>query len=392
LLQSTSRRIYGLDILRAFAILFVIIEHGRFLLPAKEFPTRYFFWLKIFVDGVSLFFVLSGYLIGGILIKTIEIKKINAIALFDFWIKRWLKTLPSYFLILIVLILLSLMSGKLPDGIFRYFCFSQNFASSHPDFFNEAWSLCVEEWFYILVPIFIFLLNGLLKIKTKISILLTSIFFLVLPIVFRYFRFSELDLKHVHSWDLLFRKQVVTRLDSIMYGVVGAYLSYFYPRIWKMKKEFLFITGIAILLAGRIFELLNTSNLDLYSCVFSFSINAVGALFLLPYLSNIKTGHGILFKIITFLSLISYSMYLLNLSVIQASIINKIQMPLLTDTSQQSVKYLIYWVLTLFFSFLLYRYFEKPIMNLRYKIRLNVEDKQLSLDALEKKVLIGDLK
>ena len=68
-LSAHTGRVYGLDILRAFAILFVVYGHGCFILGKMVDPKWIVF--PIF-DGVSLFFVLSGFLIGGILIRTLE--------------------------------------------------------------------------------------------------------------------------------------------------------------------------------------------------------------------------------------------------------------------------------------------------------------------------------
>jgi peptidoglycan/LPS O-acetylase OafA/YrhL len=92
---------------------------------------------------------------------------------------------------------------------------------------------------------------------------------------------------------------------------------------------------------------------------------------LLPYLSDYKKGSGVLYKFITYISLISYSMYLLNLSVIQNWIINRIPWADL-DLSKNFIllttfKYGLYWFLVIFLSILLYKYFEIPMTRLRDK-------------------------
>ena len=101
-IETDKNRIYGLDLLRAFAIIFVMIGHGADMLtPAQK--------RDIFIvipDGVNIFFVLSGFLIGGILIKLLEKDNLNYKYLFVFWQKRWLRTLPMYYTVLIILILL----------------------------------------------------------------------------------------------------------------------------------------------------------------------------------------------------------------------------------------------------------------------------------------------
>ena len=77
-----SNRVYGLDIFRAIAILLVVAGHGKFILGdlVKKIPSVQL------IDGVELFFVLSGFLIGSILIKKFENdNKFTFSSLFHFW-------------------------------------------------------------------------------------------------------------------------------------------------------------------------------------------------------------------------------------------------------------------------------------------------------------------
>jgi peptidoglycan/LPS O-acetylase OafA/YrhL len=84
-----QKRIYGLDILRAVAILDILIGHS---LTHANIDFGLF-------DGVNLFFVLSGFLIGKILIKNME-REFTIKSLYTFWYRRWMRTLPAYFLYL----------------------------------------------------------------------------------------------------------------------------------------------------------------------------------------------------------------------------------------------------------------------------------------------------
>ena len=100
-LELPTNRVYGLDILRAMAILFVVFAHGSYLLR-KVLPIDL---VNIFVlDGVAIFFVLSGFLIGGILIRQFDQRRMDGRGLSQFWIRRWFRTLPNYYLVLLILV------------------------------------------------------------------------------------------------------------------------------------------------------------------------------------------------------------------------------------------------------------------------------------------------
>ena len=154
--MSEGGRVFGLDLLRAFAILCVVYSHGSFLLGDAPVIPRDLYMIPVF-DGVGMFFVLSGFLIGRILLRTVAHEDSDGRMLVRFWVWRWFRTLPNYYLVLIVLVAvtwsLSAPLVPLPDHLARYFTFMQNLAWPHPEFFGEAWSLAVEEWFYLCIPI-----------------------------------------------------------------------------------------------------------------------------------------------------------------------------------------------------------------------------------------------
>jgi len=101
-----NNRVYGLDILRCIAILLVVYSHGTsFFSPKIAGYLDY-----IVFDGISMFFVLSGYLIGTILIKELENKGFSKKILFNFWKRRWYRTLPNYFLVLTILTIITYFS------------------------------------------------------------------------------------------------------------------------------------------------------------------------------------------------------------------------------------------------------------------------------------------
>lgn len=369
-IKMNPERIYGLDILRAIAILFVVIGHGNYLVETEIYKyVNYFLF-----DGVSLFFVLSGFLIGGILIKLLDSNLLSLKLIYSFWKRRWFRTIPNYFLILTILLILNLVfteNFKIFDKL-RYYIFSQNLFYKQPEFFPEAWSLSIEEWFYLLTPLLIIFGFKILKLSVKNSILFAVILIIVWSTCIRYY-YYYLNIGHFQTdseyWGWKFRTQVVTRLDSMMYGVIGAFVSYYFNNFWIQYKSQFLILGIFIFIIIRLnpFEF---QQFNIYESVFSFTFISIATLFLLPYLSMMKNGDGWIYRSLTIISLISYSMYLVNLSIVQYWILpcfdwNKIK----SFNSYFAIifQYFLYWFFTIMLSVLIYKYFEIPIMNLREK-------------------------
>jgi peptidoglycan/LPS O-acetylase OafA/YrhL len=355
-------RVYGLDILRALAIIFVVLVHGKSYLPDQIQQVHKY----IQFDGVSIFFVLSGFLIGGILIKQFETKRINWNLMISFWIRRWFRTLPNYFLVLIAIILFKNYYEEL-GSIWTYFLFSQNLWFPHPDFFPEAWSLSIEEWFYLLIPLMCFLFLRVFKFSPKSSVLIVALIVLVSVTYFRYHRYLSLEMNAMEDFHFYFRTQVITRLDSLMYGILGAYLMYYYRNFWLRYKQVFFILGLLVLFGMKVGEINGLFPIRrLFYCVFSFSVFSFGVLLLLPLLSDLKKGKGMAFQWLTFISLISYSMYLVNNTVVKYHIIKKIPWDsFLNPLVASYVQYILFWLITIIISSLIYRYFEIPMMNLR---------------------------
>lgn len=365
-LEIDSSRIYGLDLLRAVAICDVVIQHGTYLLPRRWAAAVGLFG----VDGVSMFFVLSGFLIGGILIKSVEQHPVTGSLLVNFWIRRWFRTLPAYFVVLIAVCCLNVLftPGFSLASTKRYFVFAQNLWRAHPHFFPEAWSLSIEEWFYLLVPLLLVTLIRGGRVSPRVAIFTTAVVILLAATGIRLYRHAVIDVKSLSDWDSLFRKQVVTRLDSLMFGVIGAAIRHYHNRFWLACMTPAFWSGLGIM------GLLKTASLTsafpvggVFFDVFIFSVAASGTLLLLPWLSEYRGGKGVMRGAVTFISLISYSMYLLNLTVVQVWILGGGRFPVVEAKSPLFLVLLqvAYHVNVLVLSLLLYKYVELPMMRLR---------------------------
>lgn len=140
----------GLDTLRAVAILMVIPRHAREILTGDFFGDVL---KKIFNQGwvgVDLFFVLSGFLIATQLFQSL--KRDGQIHFKRFFLKRSLRIMPSYyFVLLLYLVWPDFREHPDLDPAWRFVLYVMNYGRKG-EAFSHAWSLCVEEHFYLIFP------------------------------------------------------------------------------------------------------------------------------------------------------------------------------------------------------------------------------------------------
>ena len=240
-----SPRLFGLDFLRALAIGAVVVSHGfSFLMP--HLPWWCGFLGHSGFYGVELFFALSGFLIGSLLIRTG-----SALAqpdrLVTFYIRRWFRTLPLFWLFIgfQILLELGLRNRHLSySEIVQHAFFLRNFNALKITFFPESWSLAVEEWFYLLFPALLWL--GLRSV--------TRFNFAFLSVVGTFFLFSTIarmiEASHPYAhWPDWQRELVILRFDALMVGVFAAWISVNYPRAWYGSRWLVGALGVAILFA-----------------------------------------------------------------------------------------------------------------------------------------------
>ncbi|MDQ7947325.1 MAG: acyltransferase, partial [Pedobacter sp.] len=150
------RYIKGLDALRAFAVITVIITHWG---PTAFHSETLSFLLKLFPNGnfgVDLFFVLSGFLITRILINSrFENEETDKFQLIKaFFIRRSLRIFPIYFLL--VLVLWAIGDKPVGDNIWYFLTYTSNLLiiekGNWYSNLSHTWSLAVEEQFYLLWP------------------------------------------------------------------------------------------------------------------------------------------------------------------------------------------------------------------------------------------------
>ncbi len=368
LIHSEKERIYGLDILRAIAILLVLYRHGKSFFLQNFFP----FLNNIkSPDAIDLFFVLSGFLIGGILIKEFDKEDFSRKRVINFWKRRWFRTLPLYFVFLIFLITTSVLINKVTFTdieFWKYFLFVQNFNTQMPGFFDPSWSLTIEEWFYLLIPIFLISTSKIFKkLMSKDKIFLSTLSLLIiLPLTIRIIHFNNLieigTSLNWTSWEYRLRKVLIFRMDTLMYGILGAYFFIRHPEKWFKYRKPAFILGITIFLTHLIINK-NIFYTSFYGNTFYFSTIALSILLMLPLLSNIKKYNGKIGEFLTFISIISYSLYLIHFAVYD------IGLYFFTPNSKLSglISFIAFLLISISISALTYKYIEKPFLKLREK-------------------------
>lgn len=147
--QFAKTRLHGLDTLRALAIILVLVFHYRTVVSNE---LLFGFVTRIGWVGVDLFFVLSGYLIGDQILRACAHKE--DFSLKNFYARRLFRTLPNYYAVLALYLLLpAALSGTYTAPFWQFITFTQNLDMMPGQTFTHSWSLCVEEQFYLLFPL-----------------------------------------------------------------------------------------------------------------------------------------------------------------------------------------------------------------------------------------------
>ena len=348
-------RVFGLDLVRAVAVTSVLVAHAFDLLEPVFVAPRVAEALA--VCGVELFFVLSGFLIGGIIIDTV---RRDARWVANFWVRRWMRTLPNYFVFLAINVLVFHAIYHRWPTFGAFLVFAQSLLWPHPQFFNEAWSLAVEEVFYLLAPLVALALLPLARSRGRVLAMLA-----IGALLLGLFRVEYVRAFNP-QWDMGVRKVVLLRLDCIVYGVLAAYAC----RRWVISpavRGLLAAAGIAV--AGYAVWLLAIGwggASPLWRALF-FSLISAGFAALLPLCERLD-GSSVpvpLAKATHRMALWSYALYLTNLPVQRVMILFGIGA---TAPSSSIVLALAFVVTSIAWAAATYRWFERPIMDRRDRV------------------------
>ncbi len=201
--KATEQHLASLDLLRGLAAFAVAIPHYLLL----NHPSRA--WETASVVAVEIFFVLSGFVLAPQILKC-AFEGFPALRIF--LVRRWMRTVPPY---LFALLVVSFLAGKLFGADFwRYALYVQNLFAQHntDDYYPVAWSLSIEEWFYVTFPLALVLFLGIRGRPTLKRIVALALAYIAIVSI------ARLLFGQTADWGPSIRRVVVFRVDSIAYG------------------------------------------------------------------------------------------------------------------------------------------------------------------------------
>jgi peptidoglycan/LPS O-acetylase OafA/YrhL len=237
-----------------------------FPLPAQ---VHRFGWI-----GVDLFFVLSGYLIGRQLLSPLA--RHQPIRLGRFFARRALRILPAYLVVLAIYFLLPAWR-EYPEmfPLWKFLLSVQNIGLRGGTAFSHAWSLAVEDQFYLILP---FILLLILRLRRTALIVPCALVLAGLALrwclAIRNLGETGVDFRAFQTWIYYF---TWTRLDPLVFGVTLGAIEKFRPLWWKRLLDFapwLALPGLALIVFA--FWIEEPERINVASCIWQFPLIALG--------------------------------------------------------------------------------------------------------------------
>jgi peptidoglycan/LPS O-acetylase OafA/YrhL len=366
-------RVHGLDTLRATAILIVFMYHYMCFISGE---TTFGWASTAGWTGVDLFFVLSGYLIANQLFSGLVSGR--ELSLKAFYTRRLLRTLPNYYVVLALYFLFpALMGGHTPPPLWTFLTFTQNYQLVPGTAFSHAWSLCIEEQFYLLLPAAVLLAAHIGKSRKSMApawLLLGAL--VVAGIVLRsilWMKYGRVAGGAIAGYYPNVYYSTFCRGDEFLPGVAVALLKNFHPGAWQrlLKHGQALLAGGLLGAASLLYLIVRFYDIDGYGygyfmSGFGYSLIAICfAVLTVAALSPASLLHRVAIPGAAPLALWSYALYLTHKPI--AAIAAKF-LPAWGIEPGSFTAVAIISVLALSGGWLLYRCVERPFMRLRDRI------------------------
>jgi peptidoglycan/LPS O-acetylase OafA/YrhL len=350
----------GLDLLRALGIVVVVIYHAGIM--GFPMPGRVHRWGWI---GVDLFFVLSGYLIGGQLLAPLA--QDRQIDLKRFFARRALRIMPAYFVILAIYIFLPSWR-EYPEMYpwWKFLLSVQNIALHGGTAFSHAWSLAVEDQFYLALPFILLFVNR----WPRAAIILPCAIFIggiLLRTFLAYQHPGEVSGVAFRDYQAWIYYPTWTRLDPLVFGVALAAIEKFRPQWWNRLMDFalwLWLPGLALIVFAL--WLGEGEYLNFSTVIWQFPLLAFGfaALLICAQSDRLPFRH-VRIPGAAFIASIAYSAYLVQKLVIHAvgEFCRAHDVDLASASALLGVELCIYAAATVLFLGI-----ERPFLKLRHRL------------------------
>jgi peptidoglycan/LPS O-acetylase OafA/YrhL len=308
-----SQRIDGLDTLRALAVTLVVLHHYVLFVSAEDT----FGWVgEVGWVGVDLFFALSGYLIGNQIFQAL--RRQGGLSLPRFYARRLLRTLPNFYVVLALYALWPAFRGSTPMlPLWQYLSFTQNIGLEPGTAFSHAWSLCIEEQFYMLLPACALLAVALGRRGAGMRLAWAAVA-LAFGAGMAIRAATWLQGQDAQHWMHFYYKHIyyssLCRFDELLAGVALALLKQSHAGVWARAMghgRLLLAAGLVACALGLRWFL--SDHYGLWTTVFGFPLLALGcALLILAALAPDSPLHRIRVPGASSLALWSYAIYLIH--------------------------------------------------------------------------------
>lgn len=298
--MQADKRNFGLDLIRSLAIFFVVVTHSQRHVRVVDADFR--MYTKI--DGVTLFFVLSGFLIGQIIFRAIRNE--GSSSLIRFYNRRWWRTLPNYYFFFLLHIVFYFLFGIGDNIDWRGLLFLQNLVAPPTGFFRESWSLAVEEWFYLVFPAFWWMWISVFKQSKLRHFAVYTGVMLLLAWIYKAWYFSEYSVEDV---EIHARLPVVFRFSSILWGV-GLSVLFMYRKSWFQRGWPWLLAALAVWAFGEWFF---PQMAPPFKSIWKFEFKSLLAALFIAAAFSLSAPNIRLTQWVTRISVYSYSIYLINL-------------------------------------------------------------------------------
>ncbi|RWY52421.1 acyltransferase family protein [Mucilaginibacter gilvus] len=359
------KKLYGLDHLRAFAICYVLIYHYRLFGHPNWVPViGGFGW-----TGVDLFFVLSGFLISSHLFA--ELSKTGTISLKAYFIKRSFRILPAYLFIVAVYFLVpAYHERETLSPLWRFLTFTKNFGMDTrvEGTFSHSWSLCVEEQFYLVLPLALLAL-ACYKAGKKGLLLLMAIF--LAGFVIRWYGWQLIaPYANTDAFSAVFRTYIYyptyNRLDPLLVGIaVSALYHYRPPWFAKIGKasNWLLPLGLLVLIGAYY---LNMDETNIKATIFGFPAVAFGyGILVMAAVHPVSVLYKYRWAVTEKIAALSYSLYLSHKGLMPLT--QRLLKPYGFDPNS-NITMLICFIVVIAAAVLLHVVVEKPFLRMRDRV------------------------